>query len=305
MNKLLSLIRIRSFKCGKCGVENFSHDGKCNGCGEFVYQFYQQAVRTKVAKIGSALLILGGLSVAVIFSVQKTSFFGLIDPIKKDLRHYLKQIESAHDYLGKTQVAKDYVRFIQKEANEKDKLQILRALGLSEEPSDFLPNDATPEERQKLKDYQSATNAYMEKVAKSLSLTDRLKLNEEVFEIKYMAYTKISCQTQQVRELHNHLLKATRARKDAQEEFNAGIELGYITNIRLTNDGTSMQWRINTHGKEYSENYKEGGSLSEEETVVYHRMLAEMVEQKGLSSEYLGAFPDEWLKKWLITGRVK
>ena len=199
---------------------------------------------------------------------------------------YLKQIKLQTQNIEKTDSAKNYNRNVLGIPNEDDERVLLSKMGLQEMP------DSTKEvfQEDKLNEYYEKRSKMSESIIESKTIKERFKLEKDYHKTEAYYFSEITPITNDIEEIHKHLIRAKELAAKAYENFVSGMELGYISDVKERKDG-SISWSMNLRSKEYSDNFKQYKETAEDEEKTYFRMLEQLVIRYNLLNEYKDAYP--------------
>lgn len=214
-----------------------------------------------------------------------------IDPVKKDLIDYLKQIKLQNQDIERTDSAKNYYRNVLGTPNEDDEKVLLSKMGLQAIP------DATTQS-DKYDEYLKKWSEMSEKIIKSKTIKERFQITKNYYTTEANYFSQITPVTNDVEEIHKHLIRSNELAAKAYENFVSGVNLGYISDVKEGKDGY-ITWSMNLRSREYSDNFKQCKEESENEEKTYFRVLEQLVMRYNLLNEYQAAYPIKGFMKAL------
>ena len=260
-------LKIDNVRCEKCGHLEVHFEGKCPECGEYLYPFYLKQKRSLLIKQLSALT-----AVILVLCLFFIAVYRTRDTLKPDLRKYLTQIQSANKYI--------------EDSNQgafTDRYEVLNV---------------------RLEDINNKVHPYFRKSSvKKAMMEFRFQTENDLYNNKYYAYVRVIPTNPIVKEIHDHLLLASKTVAEAYTCFTTGIKIGTISNVDIKDDET-ITWR-HSYGEKDSDCFKSKKTVSEEEYTAFMRSVIPFIEQTKLDTEFSEAFPGELEVKNVINNYIQ
>jgi hypothetical protein len=280
-----------NIRCEKCGHMNIAEpESQCENCGEHLYQFYLKTARSnKYKKVMIIASITISLAIIIFILTQLTNIRMVFsDPVKKDLINYLKQISIQRNNVYDSTASKQYSRYILGSLDEADTRVILSKMKLKEIPS---YDDADKYEK-----YWKEYSIKSEKLQKSKTIKEKYKIIKDNYQSEAYYYSRITPITNEIESVHKYLIRSKELGVKSYDSFVSGLDLGYISNVRETNDG-SIKWSFNINSRKYGDDFKNYKETSDDELKSYFRLLEQLVERYNLLTEYKVAYPLQGYQK--------